>query len=182
MSSDILVIPYWVQAAAESPRVVPKTQSVFRLPESEPTTIASIRVRRVDWLATQMLAEQAWAAFQIWDRTQRGIFPKTLSKSSAERSWERCSGHRVARLGGRAPNSRGTVSLRDSSRTSMLFLRPNQSMKPHAVPELPPPNCACTQGGKLVAFASERILDMTRKVISQAEPYRRVRSRPILTD
>ena len=24
----------------------------------------------------QMLAEQAWAAFQIWDRTQRGIFPK----------------------------------------------------------------------------------------------------------
>ena len=23
----------------------------------------------------QMLAEQAWAAFQIWDRTQRGIFP-----------------------------------------------------------------------------------------------------------
>src|SRR5262245_46334464 len=53
MSSDILVMPYWVQAAAESPRVVPKTQSVFRLPESEPTTIASVRVRRVDWLATQ---------------------------------------------------------------------------------------------------------------------------------
>jgi hypothetical protein len=24
----------------------------------------------------QMLAEHAWAAFQIWDRTQRGIFPK----------------------------------------------------------------------------------------------------------
>ena len=24
----------------------------------------------------QMLAEQAWAAFQIWDRTQHGIFPK----------------------------------------------------------------------------------------------------------
>ena len=24
----------------------------------------------------QMLAEQAWAAFQIWDRTQRGIFPQ----------------------------------------------------------------------------------------------------------
>ena len=23
-----------------------------------------------------MLAEQAWAAFHIWDRTQRGIFPK----------------------------------------------------------------------------------------------------------
>src|SRR5947207_12879780 len=24
----------------------------------------------------QMLGEQAWAAFHIWDRTQRGIFPK----------------------------------------------------------------------------------------------------------
>jgi len=24
----------------------------------------------------QILAEQAWAAFHIWDRTQRGIFPK----------------------------------------------------------------------------------------------------------
>ncbi len=24
----------------------------------------------------QMLAEQAWAAFHIWDRTRRGIFPK----------------------------------------------------------------------------------------------------------
>jgi hypothetical protein len=24
----------------------------------------------------QMLAEQAWATFHIWDRTQRGIFPK----------------------------------------------------------------------------------------------------------
>src|SRR5258708_1212531 len=24
----------------------------------------------------QMLSEQAWAAFHIWDRTQRGIFPK----------------------------------------------------------------------------------------------------------
>src|SRR2546423_4553743 len=24
----------------------------------------------------QMLAEQAWASFHIWDRTQRGIFPK----------------------------------------------------------------------------------------------------------
>jgi len=23
----------------------------------------------------QMLAEQAWVAFHIWDRTQRGIFP-----------------------------------------------------------------------------------------------------------
>ena len=24
----------------------------------------------------QMLAEYAWAAFHIWDRTQRGVFPK----------------------------------------------------------------------------------------------------------
>ena len=24
----------------------------------------------------QMLAEHAWASFHIWDRTQRGVFPK----------------------------------------------------------------------------------------------------------
>ena len=27
----------------------------------------------------QMLAEYTWAAFHIWERTQRGIFPKGLS-------------------------------------------------------------------------------------------------------
>jgi hypothetical protein len=31
----------------------------------------------------QMLAEYAWAAFHIWDRTQRGIFPKGTFESTA---------------------------------------------------------------------------------------------------
>lgn len=31
----------------------------------------------------QMLAEYAWAAFHIWDRTQRGIFPQgTFERTS----------------------------------------------------------------------------------------------------
>ena len=31
----------------------------------------------------QMLAEYAWASFHIWDRTQRGIFPKGTFESTA---------------------------------------------------------------------------------------------------
>lgn len=31
----------------------------------------------------QMLQENAWAAFHIWDRTQRGIFPKGTFESTA---------------------------------------------------------------------------------------------------
>ena len=31
----------------------------------------------------QMLAEYAWAAFHIWDRTQRGVFPKGTFESTA---------------------------------------------------------------------------------------------------
>src|SRR5256886_14122763 len=31
----------------------------------------------------QMLAEHAWAAFHIWDRTQRGIFPKGTFEATA---------------------------------------------------------------------------------------------------
>src|SRR6266404_7461635 len=31
----------------------------------------------------QMLAEYAWAAFHIWDRTQRGIFPKGTFEATA---------------------------------------------------------------------------------------------------
>jgi len=37
----------------------------------------------------------------------------------------------------------------------MLSSRPNQSMKLYAVPELPSPDCACTQSGKFVAFPAE---------------------------
>jgi hypothetical protein len=31
----------------------------------------------------QMLQEHAWAAFHIWDRTQRGIFPKGTFEATA---------------------------------------------------------------------------------------------------
>ena len=31
----------------------------------------------------QMLQENAWAAFHIWDRTQRGIFPKGTFEATA---------------------------------------------------------------------------------------------------
>jgi hypothetical protein len=31
----------------------------------------------------QMLAEYAWASFHIWDRTQRGVFPKGTFESTA---------------------------------------------------------------------------------------------------
>ena len=53
----------------------------------------------------QMLQENAWAAFHIWDRTQRGIFPKgtfeatagallaTLLRTSGGESWWRKAKH-----------------------------------------------------------------------------------------
>jgi len=31
----------------------------------------------------QMLSENAWAAFHIWDRTQRGVFPKGAFEATA---------------------------------------------------------------------------------------------------
>ena len=31
----------------------------------------------------QMLQEQAWASFHIWDRTQRGVFPKGTFEATA---------------------------------------------------------------------------------------------------
>ena len=31
----------------------------------------------------QMLAEYAWASFHIWDRTQRGVFPKGTFEATA---------------------------------------------------------------------------------------------------
>ena len=31
----------------------------------------------------QMLAEHAWASFHIWDRTQRGVFPKGAFEATA---------------------------------------------------------------------------------------------------
>jgi hypothetical protein len=57
----------------------------------------------------QMLQEHAWAAFHIWDRTQRGIFPKGTFEATAG-----------AQPGGAPPNI--SASFLDSSRTSMPFL------------------------------------------------------------
>ncbi len=64
----------------------------------------------------QMLAEQAWAAFHIWDRTQRGIFPKGTFEATGGASYAACSKRRVAGLGGALPKRSG--SLPGSSRTS----------------------------------------------------------------
>ena len=64
----------------------------------------------------QMLAEYTWAAFHIWDRTQRCVFPKGLSKRRVGHSSATCTGRRVAGPGGVAPNIR--ASFLDSSRTS----------------------------------------------------------------
>jgi hypothetical protein len=54
----------------------------------------------------QMLAEHAWAAFHIWDRTQRGVFPKgtfdltagpllcSLLKTPRGEAWWRTAKHK----------------------------------------------------------------------------------------
>src|SRR3954468_13608476 len=41
------------------------------------------------------LGEQLWAAFHIWDRTQRGVFPKGTLSSRPEPTWPSCSGQRA---------------------------------------------------------------------------------------
>ena len=40
------------------------------------TLVTSPGIRDLGAWLEQLLAEQAWVAFQVWDRTQRGIFPK----------------------------------------------------------------------------------------------------------
>ena len=70
----------------------------------------------------QMLQENAWAAFHIWDRTQRGIFPKgtfeatggALLDGPTENGWWR-------RRGGVARNT--LASLQGLSPTSMRCSR-----------------------------------------------------------
>ena len=81
----------------------------------------------------QMLQENAWAAFHIWDRTQRGSFRRGLSKRQVEHSWAPCSERPVARAGGAKPNM--LASLLGSSWTSTpCSPRPNQAMQPTAGP------------------------------------------------
>ena len=64
----------------------------------------------------QMLAEQAWAAFHIWDRTRRGIFPKGTFEATGGALL--CGLLKTAGggTGGALPNRSG--SLPGSSRTS----------------------------------------------------------------
>jgi hypothetical protein len=57
----------------------------------------------------QMLQENAWAAFHIWDRTQRGICPTGLSKPQLERSWAPCCERQVAKAGGTKPNMLASI-------------------------------------------------------------------------
>jgi len=51
----------------------------------------------------QMLQENAWACFHIWDRTQRGVFPKG-TRLRVGRFFAACSRRSEAAHGGAAPS------------------------------------------------------------------------------
>ena len=55
----------------------------------------------------QMLAEQGWAAFHIWDRTQRDIFPKGTFEATGEAVFTTLL---------RTPGWRGVVAQRETDR------------------------------------------------------------------
>src|SRR5437868_10211999 len=57
----------------------------------------------------QMLAENVWASFHIWERTQRGIFPKGTFELSRGAHLCGCSEGQVARRGGAAPKRRASL-------------------------------------------------------------------------
>lgn len=57
----------------------------------------------------QMLAEHAWAAFHIWDRTQRGIFPKGTFEATGG-----------ALLGGLLGTARGGTWWRSAKHTGFI--------------------------------------------------------------
>jgi hypothetical protein len=90
--------------------------------------------RALDAADQLRLQENAWAAFHIWDRTQRGIFSKeTFEATGVEHSWAPCSERRVVRPGGAKPNI--LASLLGLSWTSMpCSPRSNQAMQPTAPP------------------------------------------------
>ena len=52
----------------------------------------------------QMLAENAWASFHIWERTRRGIFPKGTFELSCGAHLCGSLARRLGGLGGAAPN------------------------------------------------------------------------------
>jgi hypothetical protein len=76
----------------------------------------------------QLLQENAWASFHIWERTQRGIFPKGTFELS-------CGAHLYSLLSTPAGkswwrNSKQIGFPRRSSRTSTpCSPRPNQAME-----------------------------------------------------
>jgi hypothetical protein len=53
----------------------------------------------------QMLQEHAWAAFHIWDRTQRGVFPKGTFELTGGALLCHVLGLRAAGPGGRTPRT-----------------------------------------------------------------------------
>lgn len=61
----------------------------------------------------QMLQEITWAAFHIWDRTQRGVFPKARSSSPEGRCCAASSIPRAAARGGAA--RKGSAFIQRSS-------------------------------------------------------------------
>src|SRR5882762_1615139 len=64
----------------------------------------------------QMLAEYAWASFHIWDRTQRGVFPKGTFEATAGPLL--CDLLRTARGGTWWRSAKGVASFLGSSWTS----------------------------------------------------------------
>jgi hypothetical protein len=81
----------------------------------------------------QMLQENAWAAFHIWDRTQRGIFPKGTFEATGGALLDTLLRRRVARAGGAKPNI--LASLLGSSWTSTpCSPRPNHAMEANGGP------------------------------------------------
>jgi hypothetical protein len=70
----------------------------------------------------QLLQEMTWASLHIWDRTNRGIFPKgRFDQTGGLADWRfaRSSTPRVAASGGIGP--RAWTSIRASSQMSMRF-------------------------------------------------------------
>jgi Glutathione S-transferase, N-terminal domain len=65
----------------------------------------------------QFLAENAWAAVHIWDRTQRGVFPAGTFEQTGGAFFADCSGRLEAEPGGMTP--RMLASSRVLSRLSI---------------------------------------------------------------
>ena len=78
----------------------------------------------------QMLQENAWAAFHIWDRTQRGVFPKGTFELTGG-ALLRCA-QDGARRGLVAQRQRIGFLPGSSWTSTRCSPRPNQAMQPTA--------------------------------------------------